>query len=95
MLKAGLSKEAFVATGIVAAVVVDAVRLITYGTGVMAEHLARSDELIAPVAVGTVCAFIGSFAGKRVLQKITLRTVQIIVAVAMLLIGAGLTSGLI
>jgi uncharacterized protein len=47
------------------------------------------------LAVGTVCAFIGSFAVKRILQKITLRTVQIIVAVAMLLIGAGLTSGLI
>lgn len=95
LLKAGLSKEAFVATGVVSAVIVDAVRLITYGTGVMAEHLARSQELIAPVAVGTVCAFIGSFAGKRVLQKITLRTVQIIVAVAMLLIGAGQASGLI
>ena len=28
--------------------------------------------------MGTVWAFIGSFVGKRVLQKITLRTVQII-----------------
>ncbi len=95
LLKAGLTKEAFVATGVVSAVIVDAVRLITYGTGVMAEHLARSQDLLAPVAVGTVCAFIGSLAGKRVLQKITLRTVQIIVAVAMLLIGTGLASGLI
>lgn len=95
LLKAGLSKEAFVATGVVSAVIVDAVRLITYGMGVMAEHLARSQDLITPVAVGTACAFAGSFVGKRVLQKITLRTVQIIVAVAMLLIGAGLASGLI
>lgn len=95
LLKAGLTKEAFVATGVVAAVIVDAVRLITYGTGVMAEHLAQSQELLAPVAVGTVCAFIGSFAGKRILQKVTLRTVQIVVAVAMLVIGSGLTSGLI
>lgn len=95
LLKAGLSKEAFVATGVVSAVIVDAVRLITYGTSVMAEHLARSQELLLPIAVGTVCAFIGSFAGKRALQKITLRTVQLIVAGAMLLIGAGLVSGLI
>ncbi|WP_374652996.1 TSUP family transporter [Dongia sp.] len=95
LLRAGLSKEAFVATGVVSAVVVDAVRLITYGTGVMAEHFTRSQELLAPVAVGTVCAFIGSFAGKRILKKVTLQLVQAIVAVAMLLIGAGLVSGLI
>ncbi len=41
LLKAGLSKEAFVATGVVSAVIVDAVRLITYGTGVMAGHARR------------------------------------------------------
>jgi uncharacterized membrane protein YfcA len=95
LLKAGLTKEAFVATGVVCAVIVDAVRLITYGTGPLAEHFARSQEVLAPVAVGTVCAFVGSFAGKRLLQKITLRAVQLIVAVAMLVIGAGLASGLI
>lgn len=95
LLKAGLTKEAFVATGVVSAVIVDAARLATYGTGIMASHLGQSREIIASVVVGTVCAFIGSFVGKRVLQKITLRTVQIIVAVAMLLIGVGLVSGLI
>jgi hypothetical protein len=95
LLKIGLSKEAFVATGVVSAVVVDAARLVVYGTGVMAGHLAQSQELIAPVAVGTVCALIGSFAGSRILQKVTLRTVQIVVAVAMLLIGAGLAAGVV
>jgi len=48
-----------------------------------------------PVAVGTICAFIGSLMGKRVLQKVTLRTVQIVVAGAMLLIGVGLAAGLV
>jgi uncharacterized protein len=95
LLKAGLSKEAFVATGVVSAVVVDAVRLVTYGTGILAQHIAASQELIAPVAVATVCAFAGSFAGSRILQKITLRTVQIVVASAMFVIGIGLASGLI
>lgn len=95
LLKAGLTKEAFVATGAVSAVIVDAVRLIVYGTGIIASHLGQSREIIAPVVVGTVFAFIGSFLGKRVLRKITLRAVQIIVAAAMLLIGVGLVSGLI
>ena len=95
LLKLGLSKEAFVATGVVSAVIVDAARLVVYGTSFMAGHLTQSKELLAPVAVGTICAFLGSFAGKRMLQKVTLRTVQIVVAVAMLLIGAALAAGLV
>lgn len=95
LLKSGLSKEAFVATGVVSAVIVDAARLVVYGASFMASGFAQSQELLAPVAVGTICAFIGSFMGKRVLQKVTLRTVQIVVAGAMLLIGAGLVAGLV
>lgn len=95
LLKAGLSKDAFVATGAVSAVIVDATRLVVYGTGVIAEHLVQSRELLAPVAVATVCAFIGSFAGKRMLRKVTLRTVQLVVAGAMLVIGLALAAGLV
>ena len=95
LLKSGLSKEAFVATGVVSAVIVDAARLVVYGASLMASNFAQSQELLAPVAVGTICAFIGSFMGKRMLQKVTLRTVQIVVAVAMLLIGVGLAAGLV
>lgn len=94
LLKAGLSKEAFVATGVVSAVIVDAVRLVVYGTGFMADHLAQSQELLVPVAVGTMCAFVGSFAGTRLLRKVTLRSVRIVVATAMLLIGIGLLTGI-
>lgn len=65
LLKIGLSKEAFVATGIVSAVIVDAARLIVYGAGFMAGHLAQSQDLLGPVGVGMVCAFIGSLAGKH------------------------------
>lgn len=95
LIKAGLSKEAFVATGVVSAIIVDASRLIVYGTGIAANYLAQSQQLIAPVVVGALCAFIGSFAGRQVLRKVTLRAVQMIVALAMLLIGIGLVSGLI
>ncbi|HQH28041.1 MAG TPA: sulfite exporter TauE/SafE family protein, partial [Oligoflexia bacterium] len=42
LLKAGLSKEGFVATGIVSAVIVDAARLVVYGMGFMADHVAQS-----------------------------------------------------
>lgn len=95
LLKAGLSKEAFVATGVAAAVIVDAVRLVVYGTGVLGEHVARSAGIVWPVAVATVCAFVGSYLGRRVLHKVTLRAVQVSVALAMLLIGAALALGVV
>ena len=95
LLKSGLSKDAFVATGVVSAVIVDATRLIVYGAGFMFSHLAQSQELVAPIIVGTICAFIGAFVGNRVLQKVTLRIVQNVVVAGMLLIGAGLTAGLV
>ena len=95
LLKSGLSKEAFVATGVVSAVIVDGARLVVYGASFVASDFAQTQELLVPVAVGTVCAFIGSFVGKRMLQKVTLRTVQTVVAGAMLLIGVGLAAGLV
>lgn len=95
LLKAGLSKEAFVATGIVSAVIVDIFRLIVYSMVFMASHFAVSRELAAPVIVGSLCAFIGAFAGKRILHKITLHTVRQVVAGAMFVIGSGLMLGIV
>lgn len=96
LLKAGLSKEAFVATNVVAAVIVDVTRLSVYGTSfLLSDRVARSQELGLSVVVGTVCAFIGAYVGKHLLQKVTLRAVQNVVAMAMLLIGVGLATGLV
>jgi len=95
LLKATSSKEAFVATGVVAAVLVDAARLAVYGTDVMARYFSDLQHAVAPLIVATACAFIGSFVGARVLKKVTYRAVQVVVAAAMLLIGASLASGLL
>lgn len=95
LIKAGLSKDAFVATGVVSAVIVDAVRLLVYGTAILAGQFTQAQAIAIPVIVGSICAFIGTFVGKRALQKVTLRTVQLIVAIAMLGIGTGLALGLL
>lgn len=95
LLKAGLTKEAFVATGVVSAVIVDAVRLTVYGTAVLAGYFQQSKDLVAPITVATICAFVGAFIGKRLLQKVTIRSVQLVVAAAMLIIGSALTVGLV
>jgi len=95
LLKAGLSKEAFIATGVVAAVLVDVSRLLVYGLGPISTHWAASDDWLAPVAVAVLCAFLGSFLGQRLLPKVTLDSVRVGVAALMLLIGLGLMAGLI
>lgn len=95
LIKLGLSKEAFVATGVVLAIIVDSSRLLVYGTGFLADHFSRSQALILPVAVGTLCAFAGVMIGTRLLKKVTLRTVQRVVAGMMLVVGVGLISGLV
>ena len=95
LIKLGLSKAAFVATGAVAASVVDLSRLLVYGSGFLAEHFSRSRELLLPVTVGTLCAFAGALLGARLLQKVTLRAVQLTVAGMMLLVGVGLVTGLL
>ncbi|SDX50656.1 hypothetical protein [Nitrosomonas halophila] len=81
--------------GIVSAVIVDIFRLIVYSMAFMASHFAVSRELAAPVIVGSLCAFIGAFAGKRILHKITLHTVRQVVAGAMFVIGSGLMLGIV
>lgn len=94
LLKAGLSKEAFVATGIVSAVLVDGVRLVVYGTSLVGGDGQAARDASAAIAVGCVCAFTGAVLGKRLLRKVTLRAVRVTVAAAMLVVGAGLGAGI-
>lgn len=95
LLKAGLSKEAFIATGVLLAVIVDIARLIVYGSSFLADHLVQSTDLAIPITVATTTAFAGAFFGKHILGKVTYRTVQVTVAIAMFLIGAGLMTGIV
>jgi len=96
LIKAGLAKEAFVATGVVSAVIVDTVRLTVYGMSYFTTSFrAVPTEIAGLVVSATLAAFIGAFVGTRLLQKVTLRAVQITVAVCMIAVGGGLASGLI
>jgi len=96
LMKAGLQKEAFVATGVVSAVIVDSVRLGVYGASYLTENLERlPQETFGLVVVATIAAFFGAFFGKRVLKKVSLETVHLIVALCMIGIGLALASGLV
>jgi uncharacterized membrane protein YfcA len=96
LLKAGLGKEAFVATGVVAAVVVDTVRLVVYGAAFYASSFAAlGGEVAGVVGTAILAAFLGAYLGARLLERVTLRFVQIIVAAMMVVIGSGLATGLL
>ncbi|MBI4740034.1 MAG: TSUP family transporter [Betaproteobacteria bacterium] len=96
LIRAGLSKEAFVGTGAACTVLVDTVRLAVYGfafqSGGQAVLQGDSGGL---VLAATLSAFAGAWLGKRLLKKMTLRFVELTVAAMMVLIGGGLASGLL
>lgn len=92
LLRAGLSKEAFLGTGVAIAVLIDISRIGVYSTGLRSE----ASELDFPLLTGAVVsAFAGAFLGNRYLKKLTMRHVQRIVAFLLFAIGLGLISGIV
>ncbi|WP_223789529.1 sulfite exporter TauE/SafE family protein [Marinicella meishanensis] len=92
LLKAGLSKEQFVATGVMVAVMVDVARLTVYGQDLVANH-DQVDWVL--VISASLAAFAGAFIGKKVLQKVTIKTVHVAVSLLLVVVALGLVSGLI
>lgn len=91
LVRAGLSKEGFVATGVVIAVLVDATRIPVYaGTigGVLQDH-----GLLLAVAV--TAAFLGVWLGTRLLKKVTIGSIRVTVSILLVLLGLALGSGVI
>jgi len=94
LIKARLDKTAFIATGVVAAVIVDTIRLAVYGASYFTTRVeALPGEVFGLVIAATFAAFLGAFIGARMLKKVTMRAVQFIVAVGVIGIGSGLAAG--
>jgi len=92
LIKAGLSKEAFVATTVVVSTFVDLTRLSVYATRF--SNLNVSDNLTLLICA-TFAAIIGAFIGNNLLKKVTLKFLQITVAVLLILLSLALGAGLI
>lgn len=92
LIKSGLSKEAFIATGIVIACIVDFSRLGVYMTRFTKSGL---QENLALVIAATASAFIGAYAGNSMLKKVTLDTVQWIVTIMLILLSIALGLGIV
>lgn len=91
LIKAGLNKNAFIATGVVIALVVDIVRISSYYKS-LSEYLS---DYYLPVAAGGVGAFVGAFTGRKLIDKITISWVQIIVGIGIMVLGILILTGLI
>ncbi|MEZ4778245.1 MAG: sulfite exporter TauE/SafE family protein [Flavobacteriaceae bacterium] len=92
LIKAGLTKEAFIGTAVVVSAFVDFTRLSMYATKVTSSRLTDNIELIV---CATLSAIIGAYIGNKLLKKVTLRLLQVTVAVMLIIISLGLGSGLI
>lgn len=67
LLKSGLGKEAFIATGVVLAVLVDMTRLLVYGWELSSMTANNIDWIL--VGITTLAAFTRAFVGKCLMKK--------------------------
>ena len=95
LIRAGLDATSFVAKIAVVAALVDVVRLTVYGLTFVGGHFAAVGGGWGLVLAGCLGALAGSITGRMLLKKITMRQVRFIVGTLLLLLGAGLASGLV
>ncbi|MBL4592191.1 MAG: sulfite exporter TauE/SafE family protein [Flavobacteriales bacterium] len=92
LIKSGLSKDAFIATGIAIACFVDISRLSIYFSKVQDINI---QENIGIITTATLCAFVGAYFGKKLLKKITINTIQYMVSFLIIVISILLIFGII
>ncbi|MBI4788290.1 MAG: TSUP family transporter [Chloroflexi bacterium] len=96
LIKVGLSSQAFIGTTTVSAVIVDVARLVVYGlTFYTTQLVILGSDTRGLILAATLSAFVGSFLGARLIRKVTLRAIQVIVGVMLLLIGVGMVAGFV
>ena len=92
LIKAGLSKEAFIGTAVVVSTFVDFTRLSVYANRFSQSGL---QENITVVIITTLAAISGALIGNKLLKKVTLKTIQTVVAVMLIFISVALGAGFI
>jgi uncharacterized membrane protein YfcA len=92
LIKAGLSKEAFIATAVVLSTFVDFTRLTVYASHFSKGGLSENLVLITTV---TLSGILGSYFGNRLLKKVTIHFLQTIVAILLVLISVALGAGIL
>jgi uncharacterized protein len=92
LLRAGLSKQELIGTGIAIALLVDLTRIPVYLSSGLLHQLPGQWLLLT---LTTLSAFVGAWWGTKLIPKVTYRGVQIAVGVMMLVIAVLLTAGVV
>ena len=92
LIRANLSKQSFIATGVVIACLVDLSRLTVYSKQIINQH-SQFDYTLLTIA--TLSAFTGAYFGNKLLKKVTIKTIQNIVTVMLILFAVLLIMGII
>lgn len=97
LVRTGMNKNALIGTMVTSAVVIDISRLIVYGFTFFTKDISlmQNKGIFDLIIVGIIAAFLGAFIGKQLLDKITLKGIQITVAVMLLILAAGLFTGVV
>lgn len=92
LIKAGLSKEAFIGTAVVVSIFVDFTRLGVYAAKL---SLAGITNNLTLIVIATLSAIIGAYLGNKLLKKVTIKFLQIFVAIMLIIISIALGAGFI
>ena len=92
LTKVGLSKEAFIATGVIIACMIDVSRMSVYFANISKVKDSLNFNLIF---MATLAAFVGVYSGNKLVKKITINTIQKIVAFMIIVFAIGLGLGII
>jgi uncharacterized protein len=92
LLRSGLEKHTFIATGVAIACLVDLTRLPTYANGAMLQIMQEQWPLLVAT---TLAAFTGAWWGRTLIPKVTMRGVQLTAGVLIVVIAALLVAGIV
>lgn len=92
LIKSGLDKQHYIATGVAIACLVDISRLSVYSQRIL--HVQEQMNYSLALAA-TAAAFIGAYIGNKLIKKVTVKFVTYLVAVFMLVFSVLLGSGII
>lgn len=92
LLRCNLTKESFIATGVVIACMIDISRIFVYSTNY---NLSLENNNLLLMLIAAVSAFAGSYFGTKLIKKVTIDIIQTIVAIMLIVIGLLLASGIL
>jgi uncharacterized membrane protein YfcA len=92
LIKSGLSKEAYIATGVVISCLVDFTRLSVYASRFREANL---QDHLTLIIFAVLAAMAGASISNLILKKITFKFIQKLVALMLIMIGLALGAGII